>query len=252
LEAFSPQKRTPLHLAITEGHIDVVQYLVEKHYADTEKKDENGQTTLHMAVEEGCFNIVQYLVEEKGVNLEARDNHGQTALHYASKLGKWVTTDLLLSNNADAFARDNAGNTPLHLASDSAVARSFIEWCESKGEKPSIERARMLFTTNKKGQKPYELVVEVMENVEDLSDQEEYRSVVEYLKSYLFPLAVPTGLRENQIFHQNQSVMLNPELDWSKRKIAEELLSTIEDTSVHEVALNIIGFICVSDVLNEN
>jgi ankyrin repeat protein len=75
---------TPLHLASQHGHIDIVEYLVNKG-ANVDSKDRSivmflssdilfhGITPLHYASEHGHIDIVEYLVN-KGANVEAKAN----------------------------------------------------------------------------------------------------------------------------------------------------------------------------------
>ena len=51
---------TPLHLAAMRGHLDVVQYLVERG-ADWNAKDLEGMTPVARAVASGCLDVVHFL-----------------------------------------------------------------------------------------------------------------------------------------------------------------------------------------------
>jgi glutamate dehydrogenase len=54
-------RRTPLHLAASEGHIDVVKFLVEEHNANVNVVDRFGNTPLQDAIRGGQDEIVKYL-----------------------------------------------------------------------------------------------------------------------------------------------------------------------------------------------
>jgi len=51
---------TPLHYAVLEGHLPVVQCLCEQG-ADKDARDVNGETPLHLAVALDHLPVVQYL-----------------------------------------------------------------------------------------------------------------------------------------------------------------------------------------------
>ena len=82
---------TALHFASNNGHLEIVQYLIETCSVNKEAKTNTGRTALHCAC--ACasiwvhLKIVQYLIETCRVNKEAKDNDGWTALHYASRNG---------------------------------------------------------------------------------------------------------------------------------------------------------------------
>ena len=68
--------KTPLHLAAVNGHLDVVQYLVEQG-ANKEATDDCNKTPLFVAAKGGHLEVVQYLVEQ-GVNKDATDADTRT------------------------------------------------------------------------------------------------------------------------------------------------------------------------------
>ena len=70
------ETQTPLHQACINGHIQIVQYLVEKG-SNIEAKDQYQQTSLHIASYWGRTDVVKYLVS-KGANKNAKDADGKT------------------------------------------------------------------------------------------------------------------------------------------------------------------------------
>ena len=51
---------TPLHDAAKNGHLSVVEYLVNQK-ADIDVKNKNGETPLELASQEGYWNVVELL-----------------------------------------------------------------------------------------------------------------------------------------------------------------------------------------------
>ncbi|CAF3279715.1 unnamed protein product [Rotaria sp. Silwood2] len=83
------QARTPLHLAVVKGHIDIVRYLVDED-AKLDVADNEQRTPLIKAVLSGNQNIKRnYQICEILLNggadkfINSVDKHGRTALHYA-------------------------------------------------------------------------------------------------------------------------------------------------------------------------
>lgn len=73
--------RTPLHLAATHCHTDVVLLLLNKG-AKIDVKAKGGATPLHLAAQEGCADVVNLLLA-KGAKANAHDDQGRTPLDRA-------------------------------------------------------------------------------------------------------------------------------------------------------------------------
>jgi ankyrin repeat protein len=69
---------TPLHLAATSCHTNVVVLLLDKG-AKIDPTEKDGATPLHFAAQEGCVDAVQLLLD-RGANVNARDKQGRTPL----------------------------------------------------------------------------------------------------------------------------------------------------------------------------
>jgi len=96
----------PLHLAIENYRIDVVQFLL-KHFSPEEKSND-GQTALHVA----CSNEEKIeIVKLLPINNE-RDHFGYTPLHRAV-ISQQLEVVKYLSTNVDINVIDKEGRTPL-------------------------------------------------------------------------------------------------------------------------------------------
>jgi len=69
---------TPLHLAASSCHTNVVVLLLDKG-AKIDSTEKSGATPLHFAAQEGCLDAVKLLLD-RGANVNARDNQGRTPL----------------------------------------------------------------------------------------------------------------------------------------------------------------------------
>ena len=54
---------TALHLAVLEGHLDIVQFFISNQKCDPNIPGQYGGTLLHCAAEFGHLHIVKYLTE---------------------------------------------------------------------------------------------------------------------------------------------------------------------------------------------
>jgi len=64
--------KTPLHYAAQNGHLSIVEYLVNQK-ADRDAKNIDGKTPLHLAANNGHLSVVEYLVNQKA-DINAKDN----------------------------------------------------------------------------------------------------------------------------------------------------------------------------------
>ena len=113
-------KDTPIHLAAFHGHLQIVKYLIEEGYCQSECRNGYKNTPLHRAARQGKLNIVQYLIENQYCDRMCICNWGRTPLHIACKhsqleVVKYLTTLEYVNFNA----KDRKyGSTPLDLAAE--------------------------------------------------------------------------------------------------------------------------------------
>lgn len=109
---------SPIHLAIINGHIDIVRILIENAGISPEHRESKNlkATLMHFAAIYGRDDIIQFLVE-KSANLNLLDNSGKTPLHYAAMKGNNSTIELLLNTSLiNIDQEDYTGHVALHKA----------------------------------------------------------------------------------------------------------------------------------------
>jgi ankyrin repeat protein len=106
---------TPLLLALSQGHAEVVKYLLEAG-ADSTLADEAGNAALHQAAGDGHGEIVRLLLSHSKAGLNVRGQDGRTPLLLALCQGHAEAVKYLLEAGADATLADEAGNAALHQA----------------------------------------------------------------------------------------------------------------------------------------
>ena len=143
-EKASNDGQTPLHLAASYFHLNVVSFLVEQG-ADKEKTNNNGETPLHLAARDlydsvnhvggrrdydnhvggRRLEVVRYLLEQ-GADRDKANNDGNTPLHLAA--GGWdgrlEIVKLLMVYGADLNARNNRGELPIDVARNEAIKQA--------------------------------------------------------------------------------------------------------------------------------
>ena len=117
----------PLHWAAAEGHVDVIEYLIEAG-ADKNKKDYNAGTPLQWAAIEGQLEVVKYFVEKLKVDVNQKNEDGETLLHLAVVKRMEENLEVAVQGRLDVISylidrwglsvdqQDKKGNTPLHGA----------------------------------------------------------------------------------------------------------------------------------------
>jgi len=107
--------RTPLHKACQEGHLEMVQLLIQ-HGAKVNMEDKKDRRPVHIAALKGHIQILEVLVSA-GANINARDKDKMTPLHIGAASGNLEVVATLLDMEATNInVRNKFGNTPAHLA----------------------------------------------------------------------------------------------------------------------------------------
>ncbi|RSL98385.1 hypothetical protein CEP52_010378 [Fusarium oligoseptatum] len=116
IEAKESDGSTPFDSACWKGHKDVVELLLSKG-ANSQGCDNDGWTPIRAATEHKRLDVIEVLLNENPDNINVGDNKGETSLHVASGKGYVAIMHLLLEKGADIDMPDKEGETPLHCAS---------------------------------------------------------------------------------------------------------------------------------------
>jgi len=145
LKRTQDDRRTLLHKAAEEGHLEAAEALVMQ--GDQNRIDKLGWTPLHDAAREGRSSIVQLLLAS-GADSSIQDIGGETPLHLAAFHQHMRVVELLLENRADQGVKNNWGNTALHVA---CMRRNLevVSLLLEKGSDPCVK--------NKNGKYPQDL-----------------------------------------------------------------------------------------------
>eukprot|EP00039_Didymoeca_costata_P024981 m.12039 g.12039 ORF g.12039 m.12039 type:complete len:794 (+) comp4575_c0_seq1:253-2634(+) len=100
------------------GELSLMKTIVKSGEVDLEDSTATGLTALCLASLAGHVDVVQYLLD-KGVDVHAQAIDGSTSLHLAVCEEHYDVVKLLLENNADAGVQNIDGETPLQQAEDS-------------------------------------------------------------------------------------------------------------------------------------
>jgi 7,8-dihydropterin-6-yl-methyl-4-(beta-D-ribofuranosyl)aminobenzene 5'-phosphate synthase len=114
VNAVDNQKRTPLHLACYDGHEEIAEKLIS-HGADLEAKFSNGTTPLFWAIPEGHTEVFELLVN-RGADINAKTNDGANLLHTTALYGQKNMAEILIGKGADVNRTSDDGTPPINYA----------------------------------------------------------------------------------------------------------------------------------------
>lgn len=109
---------TPLHLAVIQGHFDLVKKLIESGAnASLNKNSNDNKSPLYLAAENGYIDIFSYLIDiGSELDIEQSDKmNDYTMLHAAVHRGKFDMVKHLLDLGFDPNSRNLDGQTPIML-----------------------------------------------------------------------------------------------------------------------------------------
>ncbi|TMS05655.1 Ankyrin repeat domain-containing protein 26 [Larimichthys crocea] len=104
-----------VHKAASVGDLAKLKQLAKKN--DINQLDKENRTALHIACANGHVDVVQFLLESKA-KLNLCDNQNRSALMKAVQCQHEPCVSMLLENHADPNLVDINGNTALHLAAN--------------------------------------------------------------------------------------------------------------------------------------
>ncbi|XP_064390866.1 transient receptor potential cation channel subfamily A member 1 homolog [Halichondria panicea] len=117
IDHFNPidtENLTPLHFAAENGHLEVVNELLEKG-ADMKARDDIGDTPVHKAADAGQTKIVEVFFEKDADCVVLPGYNDETPLHKAVFDGHIETVKLILGYKPNVNARSTNDETPLHF-----------------------------------------------------------------------------------------------------------------------------------------
>ena len=102
---------SPFSTAAYRGHLEVVRYLGEQGVDNT-----TDDIAVQLAILEGQVDVLEYLLDVRHVDIDRVDHFGRTALHLAASEGQLEVAQVLFRYGATLDMKDNRGDTPTDLA----------------------------------------------------------------------------------------------------------------------------------------
>lgn len=106
---------TPLVIAARNGHLDIVQYLMEKGAQIDKRDNSRKKSALLAAAFKSQDQVAAYLLDH-GADINAQAINGFTPLHDAAWVGDYPLVKMLVERGARTDIKNNDGQTALQCA----------------------------------------------------------------------------------------------------------------------------------------
>lgn len=109
------QGYTAMHYAAAKGHVAIVKKLMISYGGKLDLRSSSGCTPLWLAASHGHVDVLQVLIDHKA-DIEATDHHHRTPLLQAAKNGHFQAVKLLCFIGANLESQDTSGKKPVYWA----------------------------------------------------------------------------------------------------------------------------------------
>ncbi|XP_075177270.1 CARD- and ANK-domain containing inflammasome adapter protein-like [Anomaloglossus baeobatrachus] len=99
--------------AVMKGDLSLLESILKG--SDVNAVNSSGETLLHVAASNGHVPVIEFLLS-KGAKVDAKDKKRRTPLHRAAENGHLEAAKVLLRAGANIYSLDNDSQSPLHLA----------------------------------------------------------------------------------------------------------------------------------------
>ena len=150
---------TPLHYAVSKGHLEIVNYLLSNQ-ADVTVQIDDGWNVYLMAAYDGNVQIMQALILHNNDYINDVNKKNWTPLHYAVSKGHLEIVNYLLSNKADVTVQNDDGWNVYHIAAYNGNLKIMMALIESSCDLINginKERQTPLSIASKRGHKKHYL-----------------------------------------------------------------------------------------------
>ncbi|XP_057776263.1 ankyrin repeat-containing protein At5g02620-like [Salvia miltiorrhiza] len=112
----------PVHIAAVNGHVEMLEHLLEESRLPAMERVGRGQTVLHLCVKHGKLETLKVLVGKLWELVEAVDEDGETLLHLAVRSTQLETLQYLVQIMKIRSKTNSMGKTPAQILNRSPPA----------------------------------------------------------------------------------------------------------------------------------
>ena len=192
-----------LHLAASNGWVDVIINLITNYKCHPDCKDSHGRTPLHYATSNNHLEVIRYFINEQHCDPMTKDNEGETPLHLACNIGYANIVQYLLSTGkVDPLAKNKDGKTPVDLASTRSnsyhLLKLFQSFSQCKRDFPVHTYTKLILTGFSGAGKTTisQLILLLATKPAGFFSSGRVTGVAEYLTAGIIPLHVESKVKE--------------------------------------------------------
>ncbi|KAH7534060.1 hypothetical protein FEM48_Zijuj04G0197400 [Ziziphus jujuba var. spinosa] len=95
------QGMSALHIAAKQGHVNVMEEIIDRNPDACESIDNRGWNPLHVAIANAKLNVVRFILNEPRLDslINAADNEGNTPLHLAAGRDRYSIITILVNDS---------------------------------------------------------------------------------------------------------------------------------------------------------
>ena len=128
------QLQEGLCCASSNGHLEIVEFLIVEFDVDPSSKNSDGDMPIHIAARHGHTKIVSMLINQFNISPVATGHNMRTPLHEACASGSYDVFKLLVTKrDLDVQCKDVDSNAPLHIAAKNGQLQMVMELTQLYG-----------------------------------------------------------------------------------------------------------------------
>ena len=134
LESNNVSLLAAFHSSAQLGHYNIAQFLALR-FPDLTNRKHQGKGALHVSAHQGHLDVVEMLLDDAGADIHLEDDDGDSALHYSAFGRKMEIMKSLLNRGANPNAKNLKGCSVLHVC----VVMQHIEAVKLLINQPTID-----------------------------------------------------------------------------------------------------------------
>lgn len=155
------EQYTALWLASQEGHVEIVEYLMDRGANINSIKQSDGTTVLQTAIVNNHLSVIKVLLEKYTTDIDKTNKDGASPLYYSlgycNQAYKLEVTKFLLEHNANVNTKTIFGDQALHRASNLA---------DIEAVKLLLQYGALVNDVNNDGYTPLHFLLDGQNNIE--------------------------------------------------------------------------------------
>lgn len=156
--------------AVMKGDLSLLESILKG--SDVNAVNSSGETLLHVAASNGHVPVIEFLLL-KGAKVDAKDKKQRTSLHRAAENGHTEAARVLLRAGANMYSLDNDSQSPLHLAVQNNHHHLVKLFLQEEGKRYKNRSNFLHLEASKDNSRLVELLLKNGANVDSLDEKKQ-------------------------------------------------------------------------------